>query len=151
MKEAAREIIYVVVLVGLSMLVSKVVWLLPLIIFLPIVLTYSVNGPSVYLAVLAVYTELFSVSLPGLASLVVFLPYLVKKVWRGQVDVSAALVGILSLTIIMQTVTLFLPEIISMRNVAVIPWTVVGPMMLITIITSFLTIIWKSHYEMPQI
>lgn len=141
MKETGREIIYVIVLVGLSVLVSKAVWLLPLIIFVPIVLAYSVNTPLVYLTTLAVYAELFSVTVPGLAGLVVLTPYLIKRVWRGEVDVSAALIGVIALTTIIQTVTLFLPEIINMRSAWVMPWTIVGPIALTTTLTSFFTII----------
>lgn len=141
MKETGREIIYVMVLVGLSVIVSKAVWLLPLFIFVPIVLAYSVNTPLVYLAIMALYAELFSVTMPGLAGLVVLTPYIIKRVWRGQVDVSAALIGVIGLTSIIQTATLFLPEIINMRNIEVMPWTIVGPIVLTTTLTSFLTII----------
>lgn len=146
MKETGREIIYVIVLVGLSVLVSKAVWLLPLTIFVPIVLAYSVNTPLVYLAILAVYAELFSVTVPGLAGFVVLTPYLIRRVWRGQVDLSVALIGVIWLTTMIQTVTLFLPEIINMGSIGVMPWTIVGPIALTTTLTSFLTII-AVHYN----
>lgn len=128
------------------MAVSKVTWLLPFIILVPLVLVYTVDSPLTYLIGLAIYAELYSVAQPGIGSLVVFLPYLIKRLGRGMVDVSVTFIGIAGLTILAQTIALFLPELMSVNGLGMIPWMVTGPMIILTTITAFLTII-AVHYN----
>lgn len=142
MKENTREIIYVAALVGLGMGLSKVVWLLPFILLVPAILTYSVDNPLVYLVLLAVWAELYSVTPPGIASVAVFLPYLVKRAWRGgQVDVSGTFIGVLGGSILMQMMILFLPDVVRTQHWGVIPWGLMGPTVVLTTVTAFLTIV----------
>ncbi len=146
MRENIREILYVIVLIALSTVIGKVVWLLPFIIFVPLVLTYSIDSPLVYLAPLAIYAELYSVTQPGIGSLVVFIPYIIKKLWRGQVDFGTIFIGVVALTAVIQTFVLFLPDVLAASSFSAMPWLVIAPMFIITTTAAFLSII-AVHYN----
>ena len=133
-------------LIGLGLVVSKAVWLLPWIVLVPIILTYTIDSPLVYLVLLASYAELYSVAQPGMASVIIFLPYLMKKLWSGLIDVSATFIGMVGLTIFVQAVALFIPDIFRAHSVGVMPWSGIGPMIGLTTLTAFLTII-AVHYN----
>jgi hypothetical protein len=136
-----KEIIYVVLLFVITTLISDVIWLLPMIIVGPLILAFTVDSAIIYLVLLAIYAEIFSVAPPGVATMVVWLPYLARRAWQGQVDVSLAFVSVLVMTVLAQMFVMFAPDMIGKQDIWVMPWTLVGPMLAMVTITSFLSII----------
>lgn len=140
MKTVAKELSYVLSLTIISFVISKFIWLLPIILFLPIILTYTIDGPLIHLFVLGIIAELFTFSPPGLMLAVVLLPWIIFRVFgKLQVDVSFLFGLVIILTVLLQLSLIYLPDIYIAKNIMVVPWLKVIPILLFTSAIALLT------------
>lgn len=140
MKSIAEELVFVILLTAIGFVVSKYVWLLPFFIFLPIVLTYTVDGPLVYLVLFGVIAELFTFLPPGLMFVVIFLPWIIfRLLGRLQVDMSLFFGSTIVLTILLQVGLVYSPDVYVARDLLVIPWLRIIPIIMFTSTVAILT------------
>jgi|GEM_PF-2623372 hypothetical protein len=140
MRTVAKEIFFVILLVTFSFLVSKYIWLMPLILFLPITLTYTVDNPLIYLVLLGIFAELFAFSPPGLIFIVALLPWIIYMLLgKLQVDMSLLFAAVVLLTVLLQIGIIYSSNIYIAKDILVVPWLTVIPMILFTSIVALLT------------
>jgi hypothetical protein len=149
-----REISYVATVAAGTVSLHIFFPALPLVFTLPNLITYTVASPLLYLTLIAVTMELFSVQPPGVTAAIVFLPYAVSRLTKQiPVDVSVAFLLLVTLTTLGQFVMLFLPDMFRLltahglspqllpATAAVIPWwqaAWVGLPALLTFVASIL-------------
>lgn len=59
-----------------ALLADKFFWFLPFVLIVPVIATMALKNPLIYLGVLAVLLEFFSISAPGIMTVAVLLPWL---------------------------------------------------------------------------
>lgn len=140
MRTVANELFYVISLTIASFVVSKFIWLLPVILFLPIVLTYTVDTPLIYLVILGIIAEVFTFLPPGIMFATIFLPWIIFRVFgRLQVDMSLLFGSAIVLTLLLQIALIYSYDVYVARDIMAAPWLRIIPVILFTSTISFLT------------
>lgn len=145
-----KEIMYVLGLAVLSLWLYQLIWWWPLILILPAVVTYTVNGAGSYILLMAVIGELFAVSPPGILALAVALPWLAysvaTKMGRDlKVDISLKFLGLVLLIAAAQQLIMMAPLMWEASSFGVWPWWLV-PQLLGASALIFTIAVW-SHYN----
>jgi len=142
MKESSREIAYVLILVFVVWMLTKVIWFMPFIVLVPMVIVYTVDSPLVYLFSLALIGELFSFLPPGIVIMVVFIPWVIQRIVRVvQVDVSFAFAAMVVGTCLLQLAVMFIPSAVQAGSVQVVPWLSAGLVVLFSSTVTWLVAI----------
>lgn len=160
MKPQTREILFIAGVVVLAAWAHSVlrygtfsVLLLP--IFVSILVTYVASVPTYYLLILAVIAELYSSFPPGVMTLVVLVPWLVRSVMRErQPTLSFTFLVKIVVTVILQLAILsaievinlaLLPEMDWMSALGQIPVRVLAIIVLVTgAVTYAAAILWQE-------
>ena len=133
MKESSREIAYVLILVFVVWMLTKVIWFMPFIVLVPMVIVYTVDSPLVYL---------FSLALIGIVIMVVFIPWVIQRIVRVvQVDVSFAFAAMVVGTCLLQLAVMFIPSAVQAGSVQVVPWLSAGLVVLFSSTVTWLVAI----------
>ncbi len=147
MKPAQAELIFVVAAALLIPLLGQLFWFLPAIITLPIIFTYNLNHPTVYLVSTALIMEFFATLPPGVAALIVFLPLVIHRLSKKvTVDLSISFIAIIFFTATLQLLVLFLPDVIVLKDISILPWpTIITIISFSSVFSYILTIFVKFN------
>lgn len=109
-----REVTYVVVIVLVSLALSRFFWWLPAIILMTSIITYAVPSSLPYLIVIAIMAEFLSVLPVGVTAVASLTPWLVKYLGRRiSVDVSFFYLVLVATSVTAQLFILFLPDSVA--------------------------------------
>jgi hypothetical protein len=115
-----------------ALLASKYIWFLPFILIFPVIVTFVLPSPLALLGGLAILSEFFSTSLPGIMVVVVLLPWLTAYAFKRfykevKVDFLISFYLIVGLIIFCQIILLSLslavPESLGVWEIIIaVPW-----------------------------
>jgi len=105
MKSSVKEVVYVVIASGLALVLGAIFWWLPVILVLPTLLVYTTINSLAYILILGFVTELCSWSYPGLFLVSFFIPWFIKKIFKGvEIDFKFSYYGIIFMGMFLQMV-----------------------------------------------
>lgn len=118
MRYSGRELIIVMLLTAgsltaASLLTRQTLSYAPLPVLLPLLLAWIIPHPARYLVPLAIISELLTPQLPGVLTLTILTPLLIRRATpRRDVDISVRYVLTLAATVLLQLLILIAPDLI---------------------------------------
>jgi len=100
--------------------------LAPLVITWPLVISWLMKKPALMLLIFSQAMELLATTTPGLITLVVFTPYLLRWIFKGvEIDLSAKFIGAVLLSVISAIGIMAAPQIVEVGWTAQ-PWFILA-------------------------
>jgi hypothetical protein len=122
--------------------------LVPFTFLLSILIAFLLPEPFIPLIILALAAELLSATVPGLQIATVGIPWLMRWLFRKvDIELSFSLLGVVLLTVSLQTTVAFLPELWNGPMLShIIPWKLATLIMFLTTLAAYsILLVWHEY------